>query len=46
MLSTAIAGSSEMDIDTSGSPPTDNGASEPHDDEVTKRDMAVDESNP
>jgi histone deacetylase 1/2 len=49
MLSTTIAGPSEMDIDTSGSPPTDNGASEPHDDEVAKPDMVVDEpsaSNP
>lgn len=44
MLSTSIAGSSRMDIDASGSgsPPIENGTSEPHND-VTNLDMVVDE---
>jgi histone deacetylase 1/2 len=43
MLSTAIAGSSRMDIDAPGSPPVENGMSEPHDDKVANVDMVVDE---
>jgi histone deacetylase 1/2 len=45
MLSTSIAGSSRMDVDTTapGSPPVENGMGEPHDDRVTNLNMVVDE---
>jgi len=45
MLSTAIAKSSKMDIDTLESPPTTNDMSEPHDGKATNHDMIVDESS-
>jgi histone deacetylase 1/2 len=43
MLSTAIAESSRMDTDSSGSPPVENGMNEAHDDKATNVDMVVDE---
>ena len=44
-VSTSIAGSSRMDIDTpgSGSPLVENGTSEPREDKATNLDMVVDE---